>query len=126
MLATPPGYNGAGINVGVLSDSYNNLGGAAADVASGDLPAAGVNVLEDNSSGGTDEGRAMCQLIHHVAPGASISFATAEGGTQTSPRTFSIWPTRHRATARSSSTTSPMSTSPFFRTASLPKPSTTW
>ena len=28
VLATPPGYNGAGINVGVLSDSYNNLGGA--------------------------------------------------------------------------------------------------
>ena len=32
--------------MGVLSDSYNNKGGAPAGVASGDLPA-GVQVLKD-------------------------------------------------------------------------------
>jgi len=49
---------GSGIKVGVLSDSFNDLGGAAADEASGALPsAANVQVLKDLSSGGTDESR---------------------------------------------------------------------
>ena len=39
------GVDGTGITVGVLSDSYDVVGGAAADEASGDLPAAGVGVL---------------------------------------------------------------------------------
>lgn len=75
----PTGYDGTGVKVGVLSDSYNNLGGANSDVTSGDLPA-GVNVLEDFGSGGSDEGRAMLQLIHDLAPGADLSFATAFTG----------------------------------------------
>lgn len=76
--ARPTGYNGRGVRIGTLSDSYDALGGAAADVASGDLPA-NVQVLEDlpNES---DEGRAMMQLIHDIAPGASQSFATAFNG----------------------------------------------
>jgi hypothetical protein len=75
--------NGAGIKVGVLSDSFNALGGAATDEADGALPSAGVQVLqEDPYSGGTDEGRAMLQIIHDIAPGASLAFATAEGGDQ--------------------------------------------
>ena len=78
--ASSPSYTGAGVTVGVLSDSFNDLGGAAADVASGDLPAAGVKVVQDIASGGTDEGRAMCQAVHHVAPGAAIDFATADNG----------------------------------------------
>jgi PKD repeat protein len=69
---------GSGIKIGVLSDSFNSLGGAAADVASGDLPAAGVQVLTDD--GTTDEGRAMCQLIYDLAPGAALAFSTARGG----------------------------------------------
>ncbi len=71
------GDNGAGITVGVLSDSYNDLGTASADVASGDLPG-NVNVLQDLPSGGTDEGRAMLQIVHDLAPGANLAFATAD------------------------------------------------
>ena len=70
---------GAGIKVGVLSDSFNDLGGAAADEADGALPSSGVTVLSDLSSGGTDEGRAMLQVVHDIAPGASLYFATAFG-----------------------------------------------
>jgi PKD repeat protein len=70
--------NGSGVKVGVLSDSFNFLGGAAADVAAGDLPAAGVQVLADG--GTTDEGRAMCQLIYDLAPGSAQAFSTANGG----------------------------------------------
>ncbi|MDY6899543.1 MAG: S8 family serine peptidase [Cyanobacteriota bacterium] len=79
------GVDGTGVTVGALSDSYNNLGGANDDVASGDLPGVGnplgnttpVNVLEDLPSGGIDEGRGMLQLIHDVAPGADLAFHTA-------------------------------------------------
>lgn len=70
--------NGSGIKVGVISDSFNDLGGAAADEADGALPSASnVQVLEDLSSGGTDEGRAMMQIVHDIAPGASLAFYTA-------------------------------------------------
>jgi Subtilase family len=71
------GVDGTGVTVGVLSDSFNCLGGAAADVASGDLSP--VTVLQElpTCSDGTDEGRAMLQLVHDVAPGASLAFATA-------------------------------------------------
>jgi Subtilase family len=73
--------NGAGIRVGVLSDSFDDLGGAAADEADGALPpASDIEVLKDLPSGGTDEGRAMMQIIHDVAPGASLAFYTADEG----------------------------------------------
>ena len=79
---TKLGVTGAGITVGVLSDSYNCLGDAAANVDSGDLPA-GVNILEDfcsETDHGIDEGRAMMQIIHDLAPGAAGSFHTAFNG----------------------------------------------
>jgi predicted Fe-Mo cluster-binding NifX family protein len=75
--------NGSGIKVGVLSDSFNDLGGAAADEADGALPSASnIQVLSDLSSGGTDEGRAMMQFVHDIAPGASLAFYTADNGEQ--------------------------------------------
>lgn len=69
---------GSGVRVGVLSDSYNAKGGAATDIANNDLPS-DVQVLEDYSTG-TDEGRAMMQIVHDVAPGASLAFHTAYMG----------------------------------------------
>jgi PKD repeat protein len=67
------GFDGTGIRIGVMSDSYNALKGAAAGVASGDLPA-NVLVLQDPATG-TDEGRAMVELIHDIAPGAFKAFS---------------------------------------------------
>jgi hypothetical protein len=74
------GVTGAGVMVGVLSDSYNCLGGAAVDIANGDLPSVTVLQEKPGCSSGTDEGRAMLQIVHDVAPGASLAFATAFGG----------------------------------------------
>ncbi len=82
------GVRGKGVTVGVLSDSYNNLVGARAGVLSGDLPGRGnpngdtaaVRVLSDYAGGGIDEGRAMLEIIHDVAPGANLSFHTAFNG----------------------------------------------
>ena len=90
------GINGRGVTLGALSDSYDTATTdvygnplaihAAEDVASGDLPGAGnpsnsqpVVVLEDQP-GGLDEGRAMLQIAHDVAPSAKLCFATAFSG----------------------------------------------
>ena len=77
--------DGTGLKIGVLSDSFNTSAAAASgtdnvltNIASGDLPLA-TKVLQD-SPNGTDEGRGMAQLIHDIAPGAAIDFATANGG----------------------------------------------
>jgi hypothetical protein len=74
------GVNGSGFTVGVLSDSFNCLGGAATDLASGDLSAVTVLQEKANCSGGTDEGRAMLQIVHDIAPGASLAFASGFNG----------------------------------------------
>lgn len=82
--------DGSGLKIGALSDSFNMSGGpvtAANDVASGDLPGPGnpfghttpVQVLQD-TTGGNDEGRAMLQIIHDIAPSAKLAFATANLG----------------------------------------------
>lgn len=72
--ATP--ITGAGVKVGIISDSFNINGGAASDVANGYLPASGVTVLREGEIGDHDEGRAMAELIAQSAPGASLYFAT--------------------------------------------------
>jgi hypothetical protein len=80
--------DGAGLKIGILSDSFNTLNGLANDVLSGDLPGPGnpngfTTPVRFAGSGdlrnlsGTDEGRAMAQIIHSVAPGAQLFFATA-------------------------------------------------
>lgn len=102
-----PTLTGAGVTVGVLSDSFNCYAvyakpgsgvpasayasngftaDYASDVSTADLTS-GVTVLEEadclNYGAPTalplgDEGRAMLQIVHDVAPGASLAFYTAE------------------------------------------------
>jgi subtilisin family serine protease len=87
------GVDGSGVTVGILSDSFDTdptaATRAAADVAGGDLPGAAnpcgfttpVSLLDDSFSGeSADEGRGMGQIVHDLAPGAKISFATAFQG----------------------------------------------
>ncbi|MEL6195056.1 MAG: S8 family serine peptidase, partial [Bacteroidota bacterium] len=84
------GLDGSGIKIGVLSDSYNTLGGEAAGIASGDIPGVGnpngfttpVTVLLEFSGTGIDEGRAMIELIHDIVPAAELFFYTAFDGGQ--------------------------------------------
>jgi hypothetical protein len=87
----PAGINGRGITIGLMSDSYDvegSLTTATDDVQSGDLPGPGnplgntqpVVVLQEGDPGDTDEGRAMAQIAHDVAPKARLGFATANGG----------------------------------------------
>lgn len=68
------GVDGTGITVGVISNSFNADGNAAQDIAIDALPG-DVNVLSDIADG-NDEGRAMAQIVHAIAPGAVIDFAS--------------------------------------------------
>jgi hypothetical protein len=90
------GARGAGQTIGVISDSFNAAteaigGGAIAthaheDEVSNDLPGPAstcsgqqvpVRVVAEGPAGSTDEGRAMLQAIHDLAPHAELAFATA-------------------------------------------------
>ena len=110
LRALYPTLTGAGVIVGVLSDSFDCYGAYeasgsgvpasgyegyasngftadyATDVTTGALPV-GVNVLAEPScldygsprqAPFSDEGRAMLQIVHAVAPGASLAFHTAD------------------------------------------------
>ncbi len=65
------GVSGLGVKIGVLSDGVDSL---ATLQASGDLPA--VQVLAGQAGSG-DEGSAMLEIVHDLAPGATLAFATA-------------------------------------------------
>jgi hypothetical protein len=95
--AAPFEVDGMGVTVGILSDSFDHATEAAdgsgpvatheaEDVENGDLPGSGntcpgattpVAKLDDSDTGGEDEGRAMGQIVHDLAPGAKLAFATA-------------------------------------------------
>ena len=62
---------GAGLNIGVLSDGVDGL---AESQGTGDLGA--VTVLPGQDGSGA-EGTAMLEIIHDLAPGANLFFATA-------------------------------------------------
>jgi hypothetical protein len=71
------GPNGTGVKVGVLSDSAEAV---ASLIATGDLPA-GTTVVQDILDGpGSSEGTAMMEIIHDLAPGAQLYFASAFNG----------------------------------------------
>lgn len=79
--------DGSGIKVGIISTSFNALSDLEADIKSGDLPGkenpfgktTPVTILKDItniSSSANDEGRAVAQIVHDIAPGAEIFFHT--------------------------------------------------
>lgn len=96
VLRSATGLTGAGQKVGVLSDTVNatkvvgngtTTGGAPGAVltgtnpqGSGDLPDA-IQVVDFGTlTTGTDEGEGMLEIVHDIAPGASLAFGTAFGG----------------------------------------------
>jgi hypothetical protein len=68
------GANGAGVVVGIISDSMNQVGtGVAGSQGTGDLPPS-ISILHDYTSNPTDEGRAMAEIIYDTAPGITSMF----------------------------------------------------
>jgi hypothetical protein len=88
------GFKGQGLTIAALSDSFDTLPDSvnpihyAQDIASGDLPGPGnpngdtkrVVVVDEDPVAGTDEGRALLQIIYDIAPKAKLCFATAFTG----------------------------------------------
>ncbi|HIH02988.1 MAG TPA: S8 family serine peptidase [Methanoregulaceae archaeon] len=70
-LRNATGLSGAGIKVGVISDGVDHRSSAQ---ATGDLPPdyAGLTVLSNDVGG--DEGTAMLEIVHDIAPNASLVF----------------------------------------------------
>jgi Subtilase family len=84
--------DGKGIKVGILSTSFNLANGMQTGIANGDLPGPGnpngytqpVNIVAEGVPGlfpafNLDEGRAMAEIVHDVAPGAELLFAGVQG-----------------------------------------------
>ena len=69
------GVDGTGIGIGVISNGVRTL---ADRQASGDLPGR-VTVLPGQAGSG-DEGTAILEIVHDLAPGAELYFATGSGG----------------------------------------------
>ncbi|MEP7028122.1 MAG: S8 family serine peptidase [Candidatus Eisenbacteria bacterium] len=67
------GIDGTGSTVGVISDGVLNSPLAQ---ASGDLPVS-INI---NLMGSGDEGTAMLEIVHDLAPGAALAFTSGNGG----------------------------------------------
>ena len=63
------GFTGAGQKIGVISDGTTSI---AESIARGELPGT-VQVLD---AGEGDEGTAMLEIIHDMAPGAQLAFNT--------------------------------------------------
>ena len=78
LVVNSMGINGTGVKIGVLSDSAT-ASTVNALIVSGDLPPDTV-VLPGQASTGSDEGVAMMEIVHDLAPGAKLYFATANGG----------------------------------------------
>lgn len=82
------GMDGFGQTVGIISDSYDvgqtSITRAKQDIRSGDLPgkqnpcgySSKVRVLAEGIASDIDEGRAMAQIVHDMAPAARIAFAS--------------------------------------------------
>ncbi len=63
------GVDGSGYKIGVISDGINSL---AISQSTGDLP----NFVSVNDPGFGDEGTALLEIVHDVAPGADLAFST--------------------------------------------------
>ena len=83
--------DGSGVGVAIFSNSFDrepytgDLSKFAVSVINCELPGLGnlcdrlqvVRILKEGPFGGFDEGRAMAEIIHDIAPGANLAFRTA-------------------------------------------------
>eukprot|EP00276_Gloeochaete_wittrockiana_P003079 CAMPEP_0184660956 /NCGR_PEP_ID=MMETSP0308-20130426/36262_1 /TAXON_ID=38269 /ORGANISM="Gloeochaete witrockiana, Strain SAG 46.84" /LENGTH=640 /DNA_ID=CAMNT_0027101921 /DNA_START=151 /DNA_END=2073 /DNA_ORIENTATION=+ len=67
-------YKGKGQTVAVISESFDWQDGAKHDIEDGNLPGESNAVVVVSDGMGADEGRAMMQVVHSLAPEARLCF----------------------------------------------------
>ncbi len=73
------GVIGSGIKIGIISDAFSAISGdVATAVADGAIGS--YTIVKDDPSASTDEGLAMAEIIHSIAPGAQIYFYSGDFG----------------------------------------------
>ena len=93
------GPTGAGIPVGVMSDSINKRGTGVAGSQSTRRPAAPTSRFSTSPASGTDEGRAMAEIVYDTAPGIpKIIFSRGgrRGGDPRGTTSTRSWPPARR------------------------------
>ncbi|MEU4190735.1 hypothetical protein AB0E69_02460 [Kribbella sp. NPDC026611] len=73
-LAQASGLTGRGQKIGAISGDVDHIADA---IAQGELPA-DVQVLQQAASYDDDEGTAMLEIIHDLAPGAKLAYASTQ------------------------------------------------
>lgn len=71
-LRTTFGFDGTGQTIGVISDSYNRLTGAANDIANGDLPNTGATLANPTPAITDNFGRSVATSGNNVVVGAHL------------------------------------------------------
>ncbi len=137
------GASGAGVTVGILSDSYNlvrliqpppTTDTALVDAQSNDVPRTKalhneeglIFSIDDESNYPTDEGRGMAQVVHDMAPGSPLCFATASDGEEAFAEFIYTLRIDPRCGADIIVDDTAYSDEPFSRMDLSPKPSTMW
>jgi subtilisin-like proprotein convertase family protein/subtilisin family serine protease len=69
--------DGTGVRIGVLSDSDDFR---EQSIGTGDLPADAITLPGEGGRPGAGEGTAMMEIVHDLAPGAKLFFASAFNG----------------------------------------------
>src|SRR3989337_4430345 len=64
------GFDGTGVRIGVISDGVDSID---ASQATGDLPS--DVIINPSLPGSGDEGTALLEIIHDIAPGAELAFS---------------------------------------------------
>ena len=72
------GEHGTGVKVGIISDGVDSRASAQ---ATGDLPQDGLGLTVLSNTYGGDEGTAMLEIVHDMAPGAELFFHDLGGNT---------------------------------------------
>lgn len=72
-MSSPGPYDGSGVKVGIISDGVDSRASA---IASGDLPP--TITIHPTIGGSGDEGTALLEIVHDLAPGADLYFAGPE------------------------------------------------
>ena len=79
-LVRAQGYDGSGIAVGVISDGVDH---AAQARSTGDLPSITIPADPRCQRGSGDEGTALLEIVHDLAPGARLLFSSGSASEMT-------------------------------------------